>query len=75
MGPGWRQNAGGKPLDWDGKTPIEVTVRVDFEQHQLVAEALGQQVRAKIPPAWSALTGWGYGGNNAETVFGPITFR
>lgn len=75
MGPGWRQNAGGKPLPWDGTTPVEVTVRVDFERHQLVAEALGQQVTAKIPPGWAALTGWGYGGNNAETVFGPITFR
>ncbi len=75
QGPRWRQQAGGAELDWDGTSPVEVVVRVDFDKHQLVAEALGQQVTAPIPDGWSGLTGWGYGGNNSETVFGPITFR
>jgi hypothetical protein len=75
QGPRWRQQAGGAKLQWDGASPVEVVVKVDFDAHELVAEALGQRVTAPLPDGWSALTGWGYGGNNSETVFGPITFR
>lgn len=75
QGPRWRQQAGAGRITWDGAAPVEVTVHVDFDAHTLVAEALGQKVTAPIPAGWNSLTGWGYGGNNAETVFGAIRFR
>ncbi|MCK5942000.1 MAG: sulfatase [Planctomycetes bacterium] len=75
QGPQWRQQAGSAKLSWDGRSPVEVVVSVDPASHQLVAEALGVRVAAPIPKTWTALTAWGYGGNNSESVFGPIRFR
>ena len=75
QGPRWRQQAGAGRIQWQGKEPVEVAVRVDFDAHELVAEALGQEVTAPIPAGWKSLTGWGYGGNNSETLFGSIRFR
>ncbi|MGC6489576.1 MAG: sulfatase [Planctomycetota bacterium] len=75
QGPRWRQQAGAGKIEWDGDAPVEVTVRVDFDAHELVATALGREVTAPIPAGWSSLTGWGYGGNNSETLFGAIRFR
>ncbi|MEC9049143.1 MAG: sulfatase [Planctomycetota bacterium] len=74
-GPRWRQAAGRAKLDWDGAAAVQVQVSLDFEAHELVAEALGQRVAVAIPAKWAELTGWGLGGNNAETVFGPVVFR
>ena len=75
QGPRWRQEAGAAKIDWDGAAAVAVEVSIDFASHELVAEALGQRVTVAIPAGWTELTGWGYGGNNSETVFGPITFR
>ena len=75
QGPRWRQQAAGTKLPWDGESAVEIVVSLDFEAHQLVAEALGQRVTAPLPADWSALTGWGYGGSNSETVFGPLRFQ
>ena len=75
QGPSWRQSAASAKVEWDGVTPVAVEVSIDFDEHRLVAESLGVRVTASLPAGWSALTGWGYGGNNSETVFGPIKFQ
>ena len=75
QGPRWRQQASSAKVSWDGTSPVEVRVSMDFEAHELVAEALGQRVTAPIPAGWTELKGWGYGGNNSETAFGPLRFQ
>ena len=57
------------PIEWDGSSPIEVVVDVDFEKRQIVATAAGQRVQVGLPDGWRELTACGYGASNAETVF------
>jgi len=69
VGPGGLRARADAAIDWDGKSPIDVTVRVDLKAHTLVAEALGKRVEVELPADWAALTAAGYGASNAETVF------
>ena len=90
VGQYWVRGEGCQPCDLGKGVPCEDNLFRDdctrqLEQGQpcacacrlcpLVAEALGQKVTAPIPAGWTSLTGWGYGGNNSETVFGAIRFR
>ena len=69
VGPGAMRKKKSVKIEWDGKSPVDVTVVVDFAAHTLVAEALGQRVEVALPEAWTELTATGYGASNAETVF------
>ncbi len=62
----------GVDIDWDGTTPIAITVTVDLTTHRLRAGAKGRQVEIELPAAWTGLTAWGYGASNAETLFGEL---
>ncbi|MFT4513481.1 MAG: arylsulfatase A-like enzyme [Planctomycetota bacterium] len=72
MGPQWRKLTAKIPLEWDGKTPIALQIHVDFDKHEVTAEAGGKKITAKMPKGWTSLRSWGYGANNAEAVFTPI---
>jgi hypothetical protein len=75
MGPQWRKITAKTPLEWDGKTPIDLQIHVDFDQHEVTAEAGGKKITAKMPTDWTSLRSWGYGANNAEAVFTPLDIR
>lgn len=75
MGPQWRKITAKTPLEWDGKTPIDLQIHVDFDQHEVTAEAGGKKITAKMPKDWTSLRSWGYGANNAEAVFTPLDIR
>ncbi len=60
------------PIEWDGRSPIEVVFEVDFEKHEARATAAGKTLTVPLPADWTAVTAWGYGAGNAETLFTPI---
>ena len=66
------------PLDWSGRdrlAPVALRVDVDLEGQTITAEALGRRVTAPLPAGWTALSAWGYGADNAESTFGPLTIE
>ena len=75
IGPGGMRKRGSKKIQWDGKSPVEVTVTVDFKAHKLTAVALGQRVEVDLPEAWTELTASGYGASNAETEFTKLVTK
>ena len=72
LGPGWNQVAAQVPFEWDGKSAVSISITLDFDTHQLVAEVGGKRLTASIPNTWNGLRSWGYGGSNAETVFAKL---
>jgi arylsulfatase A-like enzyme len=75
MGPQWRKVAAQTPIEWDGKSAVDVAMHVDFDKHEVVVEAQGKRIVAPMPTFWNAIRSWGYGANNAETVFGPLVVQ
>jgi hypothetical protein len=63
------------PVEWDGESLVEVVVTADLPAQRLTARALGQQVAIELPADWQALTSWGYGASNSETVFTELQVR
>jgi len=64
-----------EPIEWDGKSAVELTVTVDLAAHRIIVQAQGKRVEAALPEAWNRLTAWGYGASNAETVFSELVVR
>lgn len=75
VGPGSMKPVASAPIEWDGRSPVAVTVAVDLAAHQLVVEAAGARLGVDLPAAWTALSAWGYGASNAETEFGELRGR
>jgi arylsulfatase A-like enzyme len=72
IGPQGMKEQVGTAIEWDGKSPVKVTVTVDFTAKQARVEALGQQVTATLPESFRRLSAVGYGTSHAETLFGPL---
>ena len=74
LGPDGKQRAE-VALPWDGDSAIELVVRFEPATHRVTARALGVEVVAQLPAAWTALTAWGYGVSNSETRFAPLRLQ
>ncbi|MBM4063284.1 MAG: sulfatase [Planctomycetes bacterium] len=75
VAPGAMRAVAEAKVDWDGRSPVELSVTFDLERHRVVAAALGQRIEAELPAGWDRLLAWGYGASNAETVFGGLQVR
>ena len=71
LGPDRMKRQAAKPIAWDGNSPIEVQVVVNFGTDTLDITAGGVELQASIPN-WPVLSAYGFGTSNAETRFGPL---
>ncbi len=62
------------PIDWDGSTPIALTVEFDPDGRTIAIAAQGRRIEAPLPDGWTGIDAWGYGASNAETRFAHPTF-
>ena len=71
LGPG-PQDRTEAALPWDGRSAIELVVHFDPVGKRVIARALGVEVAAALPAAWTALTAHGFGASDTETAFDPL---
>ncbi|HZN42023.1 MAG TPA: sulfatase [Planctomycetota bacterium] len=60
------------PIEWDGKSAVEVELDIDLDGGRVVVKAAGQELRAELAAKWQAITAQGYGASNTETWFGEL---
>ena len=60
------------PIEWDGKSAVEVELDIDLDAGRVVVKAAGQELRAELAAKWQAITAQGYGASNTETWFGEL---
>ena len=58
-------------LPWDGRSAIDLQVRLDRERGEVEGQALGVTVRAPLPKGF-APSAIGYGATDTETAFSPL---